>query len=231
MPAFQAAIERGARHIETDVRVSADAVVHCFHDPLVDRTTSGTGPLNVHTSSDIEELDAGHRHVTADGPVFRETGARIPTFEELVTSFPDVSIVVDMKEDDVVEPLATLVNSMGIGERLIVGGFSDRRIAAFRELTSGRVPTSTGPTETRMWLLASRVGRGYSGSASALQVPRQVRGVKVVDPKLVDAAHSKGLQVHVWTVNEPAHMRELLEMGVDGLVTDRIDLLLDLTGS
>jgi glycerophosphoryl diester phosphodiesterase len=93
------------------------------------------------------------------------------------------------------------------------------------------VPTSVGSTTARSWLLASRVGRGLSGPGSALQLPLQRGGVRVVDRRLVDAAHARGLQVHVWTINEPNQMQELIEIGVDGIVTDRIDLLLELLDS
>lgn len=228
MLAFSAAVEVGARHIETDVRVSADGLVHCIHDASLDRTTNASGLFAKHTSREIAALDAGFSHATPDGYPFRSAGVRIPTFEELATSFPEVSIVVDLKEDAVVEPMADLVHRLGIGERLIVGSFSDLRLARFRELTDGAVPTSVGSTRARSWLLASRVSRSLSGPGSALQLPLQRRGVRVIDRKLVDAAHDRGLQVHVWTINEPEKMQELIDLGVDGIVTDRIDLLLEI---
>ena len=227
MLAFSAAVEIGARHIETDVRVSADGVVHCIHDASVDRTTNASGPFSQYTSQEIAALDAGFGHATAEGYPFRSVGARIPTFEELASSFSNVQVVVELKEDAVVEPMANLVRTLDIGERLIVGSFSDARLARFRELTDGAVPTSVGSTRARSWLLASRVGQSLSGPGSALQLPLQRRGVRVVDRKLVAAAHDRGLQVHVWTINEPDRMQELIEIGVDGIVTDRIDLLLE----
>jgi glycerophosphoryl diester phosphodiesterase len=96
-------------------------------------------------------------------------------------------------------------------------------------LASGnRVATSTGAGRSRSWLLASRLRRGVTGEALALQLPRTSRGVRVIDRRLIDAAHSRGLQVHVWTVNDPEEMAELLDMGVDGLITDRADLLKEL---
>ena len=231
MVAFSGAIEMGARHLETDVRVSADGVVHCIHDVTVDRTTDASGPVSVFTSEEISTLDAGFGHASAEGYTFRESGAAIPTFEELVTSYPDVHVVVDLKEDAVVGPMADLVRRLDIGEQLIVGSFSDVRLALFRELTDGSVATSVGSVSARSWLLASRVGRGLSGPGSALQLPLQSRGVRVVDRRLVGAAHARGLQVHVWTINDPTQMRELLDLGVDGIVTDRIDLMLELLNS
>jgi glycerophosphoryl diester phosphodiesterase len=150
---------------------------------------------------------------------------QVPTLEELLTSFADVSVVIDLKTDGLVMALAALIRRLGVQERVIVGAFSDDRIAEFREATEGTVATSTGPVATRLWVIASRLGRMAPGEASALQVPIQMRGVRVVDPKLVGAAHDGGLQVHTWTVNDPDEMERLLDIGVDGLITDRPDLL------
>ena len=128
----------------------------------------------------------------------------VPSLEEAVTTLPEVSFVVDLKVDGLVSLLADLIERLSLHDRLIVGSFSDQRLDEFRKATEGRVATSTGPMLSRMWLLTSRVGRGAGGDASALQLPTQVRGIKVVDQKLVDTAHANGLQVHVWTVNDPA---------------------------
>ncbi len=229
--AFDGAYQMGYRHLETDLRVTSDGVLVCFHDPTLDRTTNGVGLVSDHSLADVRSLDAGHRHSTGEGFEFRDSGVQVPTLEEVIESFPDASLVVDMKDDGVVEPLAAFVDDHQIHERLIVGAFSDARIQHFREITDGRVATSSGPTLSRMWVLASRVGRGASGAASALQLPTHLRGVRVIDQKLVDAAHASGLQVHVWTVNTRAEMVELLDIGVDGLVTDRPDVLKEVLDS
>lgn len=222
---FQGAYDLGCRHLETDLHLTADGVLVCFHDDTVDRTTDGSGPVDGFTLSQLQALDAGYRHRTADGFAFRGQGVEVPTLEWLLTTFPDTSVVADMKVDGLAEPLAALVDELDAYDRLIVGSFSDARLTHFREITDGRVPVSSGPALSRLWVLASRMGRGVAGDASALQLPTQMRGVRVVDDKLVGAAHEAGLQVHVWTVNEPSEMTRLLDMGVDGLVTDRPDIL------
>jgi glycerophosphoryl diester phosphodiesterase len=227
MEAFSGAFDLGFRHMETDLQVTADGVLVTIHDPTVDRTTDGTGPVSRYTHSELSSLDAGHRHGGRGEHRFRSLGVRVPTLEEVVSSFPQVSFVVDLKTERAIEPLARLIESRGLHDRLIVGSFSDARLTAFRAVSRNRVATSTGATTTRNWLLASRVGRPATGAAAALQVPRTSRGVRVVDRRLVDAAHDRGLQVHVWTVNDPTEMSELLDLGVDGLITDRPDLLKD----
>jgi len=224
MFAFEKALSLGVEHLETDVHVSADGVVHCFHDHTLARITGQDGLFIDRTAREIAKLDAGYRHRGAGGFEFRSSRIGIPTFEELVTTFPRVRVVVDLKHDEVVEPLARTVKALGVGERLLVGSFDDDRIDRFRALVGGEVATSTGVATSRSWLLASRSGRGVSGSASALQVPLQMRGLRIVDRKLVDAAHGRGLQVHAWTVNDPAMIRHLVSLGVDGIVTDRPDL-------
>ena len=145
--------------------------------------------------------------------------------EEVVLAFPDVSLVVDLKAENVVGPLRGLIERHGLHDRLIVGSFSDRRLDEFRTATGGRVATSTGSALSRSWVLASRLGRGVRCEAAALQLPRWARGMPVVTRRLVDVAHARGLQVHVWTVNDPVEMEELLDLGVDAIITDRPDLL------
>ncbi|MGI9610824.1 MAG: glycerophosphodiester phosphodiesterase, partial [Acidimicrobiia bacterium] len=216
------------RYLETDLHLTHDGVLVCFHDDTVDRTTDGSGPVAEFTFTDLAALDAGFHHRSADGYEFRGQGLSVPSLEDVLEELGDTRLVLDLKIDGLVEPLAEMIEDLGLHDRLIVGSFSDRRIEEFRDRTAGGVPTSTGLGASRSWVVASRVGRGVEGAASALQVPTHFRGVKVVTRRLVETAHSHGLQVHVWTVNEPAAMESLLDLGVDGLVTDRPDLLKEL---
>jgi len=225
---FQGAYELGYRHFETDLHITADGALVCMHDPTVDRTTESAGRVEHLTLEQLQSLDAGYRHGSSEGFAYRDSGARVPTLEWLLTTFPDTSVVVDMKSDGLAEHLAALVDDLGAHERLIVGSFSDSRLAEFRAITGGRVPTSVGAIRARMWVLASRVGRGAGGEASALQLPTHVRGLRIIDQRLVEAAHRVGIQVHAWTVNTVTEMTRLLDLGVDGLITDRPDLLKDL---
>ena len=225
LTAFAGAVELGYRHLETDLRITGDGVLVCIHDDTVDRTTDGRGAVETFSLSELKALDAGYRHAVNGEYPFRGQGIQIPTFEEVVTTFPQAYFVVDLKTDGLAAPLAELVETLDLYDRILVGSFSDDRIEEFRELTGGRVATSTGPVLSRLWVIASRVGRGAGGEAQALQLPTQLRGVRIIDDKLVKAAHDAGLQVHVWTVNREEEMIRLLDLGVDGLVTDRPDLL------
>ncbi|MCI0425089.1 MAG: glycerophosphodiester phosphodiesterase [Actinobacteria bacterium] len=225
LEAFAGAVSMGYRHIETDVRMTRDGVLVCIHDPTVDRTTEGVGRVAEFDFADLESLDAGHRHSKSNEYPFRGRKIRVPRLEETVASFPDTRFVLDLKADGMAMELARIIDDQDLGERVVVGSFNDRRLREVRRATSGRVPVSTGSARSRSWVAASRMGRSPVGAASALQVPKSLRGVRVVDGKLVAAAHRAGLQVHVWTVNEREEMGRLLDLGVDGLVTDRLDVL------
>jgi glycerophosphoryl diester phosphodiesterase len=227
MAAFSGAVALGYRHLETDLHLTRDGVLVCIHDHTLDRTTDGIGPVSELTFEELAGLDAGYRHVGTEGAVFRGKGIRVPSLEEAVVTFPAVSFVVDLKTENLVDPLNDIVERLGLHDRLIVGSFSDRRLDEFRAVAGGRVATSTGAALSRSWVIASRMGRGVRCDALALQLPRSSRGVRVIDRRLVEAAHGLGLQVHVWTVNEPVAMTELLDLGVDGIITDRPDLLKD----
>jgi glycerophosphoryl diester phosphodiesterase len=227
MEAFSGAVSIGYRHLETDLHLTRDGVLVCIHDHTVDRTTDGSGPVGERTFDELASLDAGYRHHSAEGPVFRGKGIQVPSLEEAVLTFPEVSFVVDLKTENLVGPLNDIIDRLGLHDRLIVGSFSDRRLDEFRAVAGSRVATSTGAGLSRSWVMASRMGRGVKCEALALQLPRTSRGVRVIDGRLVEAAHGLGLQVHVWTVNKPVEMAELLDLGVDGLITDRPDLLKD----
>lgn len=223
--AFQNVYDLGFRHFETDVHMTKDGEVVVIHDPTVDRTTNGSGFVSDLTLAEIKDLDAGYRHRVDGSYPFRRMGVEVPTLSELLTAFVDASMVIDMKADGLIGELAGVIERRDAHDRLIVGSFCDQRCAEFARATGGTVPTSTGTEAVCRWVVSSRAGCCVRTHAAALQVPTQVLGVTVADKKLVAAAHKAGLQVHVWTVNQPEEMIRLLDLGVDGLITDRPDLL------
>jgi glycerophosphoryl diester phosphodiesterase len=225
LEAFSAAIELGLDHIETDLRMTADGQIVCLHDESVTRTTGAPGLVSEMTYREVAALDAGFRHFAGSGFPFRGGGVRIPRFEDVVAAFPGIKVVADLKADGMASELSRLVARHALHDRLIVGSFRDTRLGEVRRASAGLIATSTGSAETRRWVLASRMGRTVPTAATALQVPVQMRGMRVVDDRLVGSAHAAGLAVHVWTVNRPGDMTRLLDLGVDGLVTDRPDLL------
>ncbi|HJU80692.1 MAG TPA: glycerophosphodiester phosphodiesterase [Acidimicrobiia bacterium] len=228
MTAFEKAAGFGAKFIETDLRVSADGILHCFHDAFLDRTTDGSGPIGSQSSRDLQLLDAGYHHRIGNEYPFRGQGVGVPTFASVLEAFGDFGFVVDIKNDGAVEPLAEMIKERDLAPRLIAGSFSTHRLLLLREICGRELATSTGPAETVRAILAGRLGASvepFGPTTVALQVPVSWYGVPVVTNQLIDVAHRAGKLVHVWTINEVEEMRRLFELGVDGVITDRIDLV------
>jgi glycerophosphoryl diester phosphodiesterase len=221
MTAFQGARELGYRYLEIDVHVTRDGRVVVFHDDELDRLTDGRGKVWEWRWEDLRRLDAAYSFDPAGGFPLRGTGIGIPLLEELATAWPEALLNIDLKQPGIEGQVAELVGRLGMEERVLIGSFRDRRIARFRRLTEGRVATSAGPTEVA-WARLGIVGR-----ADAYQVPERMGPIPVATHRFVTAAHRAGKQVHVWTVDDPAEMHRLLDLGVDGIVTDRPDVLND----
>ncbi|MFF8946582.1 glycerophosphodiester phosphodiesterase [Streptomyces sp. NPDC014864] len=210
---FRRAVALGYRYIETDVHATADGRLVAFHDATLDRVTDGAGRI-----ADLPWREVARARVAGREPV--------PLFEELLETFPEVRWNVDVKAEPALRPLLDLVERANAWERVCVGSFSEARVVRAQRLAGPRLATSYGTRgvlglRLRSWGLPAAPRR----SAVAAQVPVAQSGVPVVDPRFLRAAHARGLQVHVWTVNEPAWMHRLLDLGVDGIMTDHIDTL------
>ncbi len=225
MEAFQGAVDLGFRYLETDLHRSSDGVLMVFHDNILERTTDGTGAVADRTSVELGALDAAHHFAPHEGYPGRGSGIRIPTLEEVFNAFPSIRLVLDLKEPGFEADLAAFLRKRGVEDQVIVGAFSDTRIARFRKASGGRVATSSGPAETAALWTAARLGRTLRTKADAMQIPEDFAFVALPDRKLVQAAEAGGRQVHVWTVNDPDHMARLLDVGVHAIITDRPDLL------
>lgn len=206
--AFRGAVAMGYRYLETDVHVSADGVLYAFHDEHLDRVTDAHGAIASFRSSSLDAVRVAGREP-------------IPTMDALLEEFPHARFNIDLKAPGTEEPLAELIRRHGATERVCVGSFDGRRLARFRKLTRGEVVTSASVPE----VLRTRLGLPVPGAPAAFQVPLTHRGVRVVTPRFVAAAHRAGKAVHVWTVNDPDVMNDLLDLGVDGLVSDDIATL------
>jgi glycerophosphoryl diester phosphodiesterase len=228
--AFRGAVELGYRRLETDLRITADRVLVCYHDSFLTRTTNGHGLVANITYDQLRRLDAGYRHRLDESFPFRGRGIGVSTFAEMAQMFPDVGWVLDLKADGTEEPLFEVLEELELSDRVIVGSFSNERVDKFRRITAGKVATSTPPAETLRAIVAAtkrnRVPTDvFHPTTCALQVPASWYGMPIVSPGLVAVAHSAGRLVHVWTVNGLAEADALTDLGVDGLITDRPDLI------
>ncbi len=225
MEAFSRTVEMGYKWIETDLRLTSDGTMVCFHDPTLERTSDGRGEIADLPWSEVKEVDAGYNHQPGRGFPFRGRGIRVPALEEVARSFPELSMVLELKADHTEEPLLELVRRMKLSDRVIVGSFSDARLARVRELSGGALATSTGEQEAARLVKAAWLGRRALTDNTALQIPVRSGLVPLVTRRTVRAYHRMGLVVQVWTVDRSMLMEKLLDRGVDGIMTDRPDLL------
>ena len=208
MPAFEGAVALGYRYLETDAHVTADGVCLAFHDDRLDRVTDRAGIISELSYDEV-------RVALVDG---REP---IPLMEDLLGAFPEARINIDPKHDGAVDALGEVIDRTGALERVCIGSFSDERIERLKAALGPKLCTSLGPKGV------ARLRAGSFGLPSGrvegacVQVPHRLKGVRLVDDRFVSRAHAAGLQVHVWTVDDPAEMHELLDRGVDGIMTDR----------
>jgi glycerophosphoryl diester phosphodiesterase len=231
MTAFQGAVGLGYRYLETDVHVTSDEVVVLFHDDVLDDLTDGSGKVEDFTWEQLSALDAAYHFDREAGYPLRGAGIRIPMLEEAATAFPGALFNIDLKQDDIETLVAGEVERLGLEDRVLIGSFSDRRIRRFRESTGGRVATSAGPREVAAALAGALIGRAPRGAADAYQIPERAGPLRVAGHRFVEAAHAADKQVHVWTVDDPGDMHRLLDLGIDGIVTDRPDVLDQVLGS
>ncbi|MCB5165245.1 glycerophosphodiester phosphodiesterase [Streptomyces bambusae] len=213
LTAFRRAADAGYRYFETDVHTTVDGKLVAFHDSTLDRVTDASGRIAELPWSRVREA-----RVAGKEP--------LPLFEELLEEFPEARWNVDVKAEAAVHPLLGLIARTGAWDRVCVGSFSESRVARAQRLAGPRLATSYGMRGVvGLRLRSLSIPAALRAGAVAAQVPETQAGIRVVDRRFVRAAHERGLQVHVWTVNEPQRMEALLDLGVDGIMTDRIDIL------
>ena len=216
LTAFRHAHDLGYTHLETDVHATRDGVLLAFHDTVLDRVTDRHGPVEQLTLEEVRRARIG-------------PAERIPTLAELFDALPAARFNIDLKADAAVTLLAAFADEHDVHERLLVGSFSHRRLRRFRRLTHGRVATSASPLEVAAYLvLPTAVAERLTGGRFvAFQVPHRQGPLTVSGPRLLRRAHAANKHVHSWTIDDRAEMIELLDRGVDGLMTDRTDILRD----
>ncbi len=232
LAAYENGVRLGADVLELDVHTTRDGETVVIHDPTVDRTTDGHGAVAGFTLAELKRLDAGYRFTPDGGQTYpyRGKGVTIPTLRKVFERFPDRRVNIDLKQDTPTSSarLWELIQEAGAEDRVLVGSFEPQTIAAFRRITEGRVATAASPPEVRNLLLIGtllRLPGWLRPTYDALQVPEVHRGIRVVSPGSIAAAHRLGIAVHVWTVDDRATMDRLLDWGVDGLMSDRPDIL------
>ena len=231
LEAFRLAAESGAGGLETDVHMTRDGRVVAIHDDTVDRTTDGSGLVREMTLAEIRSLDAGYRFTPDGGATYpyRGRGARVPELGEVFREFPSLAVNIDVKEAQpgVEGAVLRVIREAGASDRALVVSEWAPVVSRFRELADGRVRTGASRKEiVRFFFLsAARMEGQLRPFYDALQVPAYHRGREVVTGRFVQAARRIGVRVDVWTVDEPAEMRRLLDLGAGVIVTNKPEVL------
>ena len=231
LEAFRLAIEAGAGGLELDVHMTLDREVVVIHDATVDRTTEGSGVVAEMKLDELRVLDAGYRFSPDGGHThpYRGQGVRIPTLAEVYEQFPAASVNIDIKEPQpgAEEAVMRVIRDARAEGRSLVVSDDHAVVRRFRRVSAGRISTGASRLETGAFYLLSRLPLEWlvRPAYDALQVPVEHEGITLVTPRFLEAAHSRGVRVDVWTINEPGEMRRLLGLGVDVLMTDRPETL------
>lgn len=210
MPAFQHAVDLGYRYLETDVHVTNDGVLVAFHDPDLSRTCDVDGRINEMSWAEVAAA-------RVDG---REP---IPRFDDLMLTFPEHRFNIDCKADSAEDALVAELRRLDCLDRVCVGAFSDRRLLRIRKALGDGLCTSFGPAQIGMQRLLGRA----AGGGQCAQIPVKQGPLELATDGFVRKAHDRGLQVHLWTIDDPNEMNRLLDLGVDGVMTDKPQILKD----
>lgn len=245
MVGFRRAVEIGVDVLELDVRLTRDGEVVVMHDATVDRTTDWAGPgpgvVAELPLARLGELDAGHAFTPDGGGTFpfRGQGVRIPRLAEVLEAFPDHVVTIELKRGTPVEVVGrTVAIVRELAATRVIMASEDHALLQAARRQAPELVTSFSGREVRDFYLLSRACLAtlfFRSRGRVMQMPLwsdhdHDRGLRLVHPGLLVAAHARGLLVHVWTINDPATMRELIDMGVDGITTDRPDVLAQVLG-
>lgn len=233
MLAFDHAVELGADVLDADMHITSDGVLVLMHDETVDRTTNGQGYIRDMTLAELQQLDAGYTFSTDDGKTFpyRGQGITVPALEELFQKYPDLHYGIEIKQTppEVAMPFCALIRKYNLQNKVLVSSFRKDNMDAFRR-ECPEVATSAVEDEVRLLFFTHLAGlHGLVTPAyQSLQIPERGGGFELLTPQFIAAAHSRGLQVQPWTINDEADLRRITALGVDGINTDFPDRLLNI---
>jgi glycerophosphoryl diester phosphodiesterase len=225
LPSFALAAALGADYLELDVHATSDGTVVVLHDATLERTTDGEGPVAACPWEVASTLDAGH-HFTFDGRTFpyRGQGVRIPTLASVLAAFPRHCFNIEIKQAQpaIVAEVVGLIDAAGAAQRSLLAAADDGIMHDIRRTVGDRIVTGMSVVDVALFVGRSQRGdwSGYAPPGRALQIPPRHEAVELATREHVEAAHRFGCEVHVWTINEPAEIERLLDLGVDGIMSD-----------
>ena len=234
--AFEHAAAMGVDVIETDLRQTRDGVLVISHDESVDGKSNGVGRVADLTFAQLLKLDAAYNWSPEEGPTFpyRGKGITYISLEEVFKALPDMRFNIDMKQIDppIYTELCELIRKYDMQDKVVAASFSHQNTVAFRKICP-EVTSAGDETETRIFVFMNLayLGPWFSPDFKTFQVPIKSSGITIITPHFVRAAHARNVRVDVWTIDESSEMKRLLDIGVDGIITDRPDRLMELLNS
>jgi glycerophosphoryl diester phosphodiesterase len=231
--AFQESWKLGVDVLEMDIHETADGQLVVFHDRTVDRTTDGAGKIGEKTLEEVKRLNAGFNFTIDGGQTFPFRAAKItvPTLKEVFEALPDGRFNIEMKPESatIAASLCGLIRDHKLSEKVIVASVGQTNLDNFRR-ECPEVATSASASEITGFFASYQTGltESFTPPMSTLQTLKKLGGMQIISREFVETAHKRNLQVHVWTINQPEEMRDLIETGVDGIMTDYPDRLLNL---
>lgn len=238
LESFRNAVELGIDVIEFDIHMTKDEHLVAIHDPTVDRTTNGTGEVKNMTLTEVQSLDAGAYFQDLHGEYsFSEQGVYIPTVEEIFEEIPNMYWNIEIKDTNdpksyrtIAMKLWEIVQQFDLEDHVLFAAFDQDIIDIILEVTNGNALVSGGRGEVTKFVILHKLFLNglYRPKVNALQIPTEDSNINLMDRKLIRGAARKGMEIHYWTINDPETMQELIELGADGIITDRPDILLDL---
>ena len=210
--AFKSAVDIGYKYLETDVHLTKDGFLIAFHDDTLDRVTDKSGLIRDLTLSEIKKAKIAGTD-------------EIPLLSELLNSFTDCFFNIDCKVDETVQPLINLINNKDFINRVCIGSFSQKRINFIRKSLGKEVKTSMGPAEVILSKFLSYTSLGYNFKSSYTSIPIRRYGINLLEERNIKYLKSNNQKVIAWTINDEDQMKMLINIGIDGIMTDNLTLL------
>jgi glycerophosphoryl diester phosphodiesterase len=238
MVAFEHAVQIGADVLEMDAHITRDGQIVLMHDEKIDRTTNGTGLIEDQTLEELKQLDAAYQWSNDDGKTFpyRGQGIQVPTLEELFQKFPNMRYVIEIKltRNPIDKPLCTLIRRYNMQDRVVIASFHDEAMRRFRE-TCPEVATSASRGEVTKFVLLGKILLSglVTPQYESIQPPydpQESMNIPIMTKRFIREAHAKNISVEPWTVDDPELMKQYIAWGVDGIMTDQPDLMLEVLG-
>jgi glycerophosphoryl diester phosphodiesterase len=233
--AFEQAVALGVDVLEMDAHITKDGVLVIIHDETVNRTTNGQGAVEDMTLAEVKQLDAAYWWTQDDGATYpyRGQGVTVPTLAEIFEAFPGYPVNIEIKQTErsIAQPLCDLIRQYDMQDKTMIASFHNDRMEEFRQVCP-EVATSADKAEVTTFVVLNYafLGALYTPHEFAFQVPEKDSGILIVRPGFIRGAHGRNLQVHIWTPNTPDELRKFIDMGVDGIMTDRPDILMEMLG-